>query len=159
MAVRIVMPPRKFIAATNHDRKFRAFDKATGELLWETVLPAAGNATPATYEVNGKQYVVIAAGGGKWGSPSGGTYVAFAVQGTGNEQGIGNREQGTGKREYGLGISYQGSGIRQHQSPFPGHSSLFPIPYSLFPTQEFTTFSNAALNFSISSREPTVTRT
>jgi quinoprotein glucose dehydrogenase len=69
-----------FIAATNRDRKFRAFDKATGELLWETVLPAAGNATPATYEINGRQYVVIAAGGGKWGSPSGGKYVAFAVE-------------------------------------------------------------------------------
>jgi quinoprotein glucose dehydrogenase len=69
-----------FIAATNRDRKIRAFDKATGELLWETVLPAAGNATPATYEINGKQYVVIAAGGGKWGSPSGGTYVAFALK-------------------------------------------------------------------------------
>jgi quinoprotein glucose dehydrogenase len=68
-----------FIAATNHDRKFHAFDKATGELLWDTVLPAAGNATPATYEVNGRQYVLIAAGGGKWGSPSGGKYVAFAL--------------------------------------------------------------------------------
>jgi quinoprotein glucose dehydrogenase len=68
-----------FIAATNHDRKFHAFDKATGELLWETVLPAAGNATPATYELGGRQYVVIAAGGGKSGSPSGGTYVAFAL--------------------------------------------------------------------------------
>ena len=68
-----------FIAATNHDRKFRAYDKATGKLLWETVLPAAGNATPATYELNGRQYVVIGAGGGKWGSPSGGTYVAFAL--------------------------------------------------------------------------------
>jgi len=68
-----------FIGATNRDRKFRAFDKSTGALLWETVLPAAGNATPATYQVNGRQYVVIAAGGGKWGSPSGGTYVAFAL--------------------------------------------------------------------------------
>jgi quinoprotein glucose dehydrogenase len=68
-----------FIAATNHDRKFHAYDKATGKLLWETVLPAAGNATPATYEVDGRQYVVIGAGGGKWGSPSGGTYVAFAL--------------------------------------------------------------------------------
>ena len=68
-----------FIAATNHDRKFHAYDKATGNLLWETVLPAAGNATPATYEVDGRQYVVIGAGGGKWGSPSGGTYVAFAL--------------------------------------------------------------------------------
>lgn len=68
-----------FIGATNHDRKFRAFDKHTGELLWETTLPAAGNATPAVYEVNGRQFVVIAAGGGKWGLPSGGTYVAFAL--------------------------------------------------------------------------------
>jgi quinoprotein glucose dehydrogenase len=68
-----------FIAATNHDNKFRIFDKATGELLWETTLPAAGNATPATYEVNGRQFVVIAAGGGKSGAPSGGTYVAFAL--------------------------------------------------------------------------------
>jgi quinoprotein glucose dehydrogenase len=68
-----------FIGATNHDRKFHAYDKLTGELLWETELPAAGNATPAVYEVNGKQYVVIAAGGGKSGAPSGGKYVAFAL--------------------------------------------------------------------------------
>jgi quinoprotein glucose dehydrogenase len=68
-----------FIGATNHDRKFRAFDKKTGKLLWETTLPAGGNATPATYEVNGRQYVVIAAGGGKSGAPSGGSYVAFAL--------------------------------------------------------------------------------
>ena len=54
-----------FIAATIHDRKFHAFDKATGKLLWETTLPAAGNATPATYEVDGRQFVVVAAGGGK----------------------------------------------------------------------------------------------
>lgn len=68
------------IGATNYDRKFRAFDKATGKLLWETVLPFAGNATPATYEVNGRQFVVIAAGGGKRGAPSGGSYVAFALR-------------------------------------------------------------------------------
>jgi quinoprotein glucose dehydrogenase len=43
------------------------------------VLPAAGNATPATYAVEGKQFVVIGAGGGKWGSPSGATYVALAL--------------------------------------------------------------------------------
>ena len=48
-------------------------------MLWETTLPAAGNATPAVYDVNGKQYVVIAAGGGKWDAPSGGSYVAFAL--------------------------------------------------------------------------------
>jgi quinoprotein glucose dehydrogenase len=69
-----------FIGATNFDKKFRAFDKSTGELLWETTLPFSGNATPATYEVNGRQFVVIAAGGGK--NPttkSGGVYVAFAL--------------------------------------------------------------------------------
>ena len=68
-----------FIGATNYDRKFHAFDAASGKLLWETTLPAAGNATPAVYEAAGKQYVVIAAGGGKWGAPSGGSYVAFAL--------------------------------------------------------------------------------
>ncbi len=68
-----------FIGATNYDKKFRAFDKETGKLLWESLLPAAGNATPATYEAGGQQYVVIAAGGGKRGAPSGGTYVAFAL--------------------------------------------------------------------------------
>ncbi len=70
-----------FIGATNFDKKFRAFDKTTGALLWETALPFAGNATPATYEVNGRQFVVIAAGGGKdLKSKSGGVYVAFALK-------------------------------------------------------------------------------
>lgn len=70
-----------FIGATNFDRKFRAFDKRTGALLWEALLPFSGNATPATYEVNGRQYVAIAAGGGKDrpGRASGGAYVAFAL--------------------------------------------------------------------------------
>lgn len=68
-----------FIAGTK-DRKFRALDKDTGELLWETLLPAAGFATPSTYEVDGKQYVVIACGGGKLGAPAGNTYVAFALK-------------------------------------------------------------------------------
>jgi quinoprotein glucose dehydrogenase len=69
-----------FIGATNFDKKFRAFDKATGQLLWETTLPFAANATPATYQVNGRQYVVIASGGGKLlNSRSGGIYVAFAL--------------------------------------------------------------------------------
>jgi quinoprotein glucose dehydrogenase len=68
-----------FIGATNHDRKFHVYDKATGELLWEYTLPFAGNATPAVYETDGRQFVVIAAGGGKSGAPSGGTYVAFAL--------------------------------------------------------------------------------
>jgi quinoprotein glucose dehydrogenase len=69
-----------FIGASDFDKKFHAFDKGTGELLWETTLPFSGNATPATYAVNGRQYVVIAAGGGKDPkSPSGGVYVAFAL--------------------------------------------------------------------------------
>lgn len=68
-----------FIGATCYDKKFRAFDKKTGKLLWQASLPAAGNATPATYEINGRQFVVIAAGGGKSKDPSGGTYVAFAL--------------------------------------------------------------------------------
>ena len=70
-----------FIGATNFDQRFRAFDKATGALLWETKLPFSGNATPATYEVQGRQYVVIAAGGGKdLKAKSGGVYVAFALK-------------------------------------------------------------------------------
>ena len=70
-----------FIAATNFDRKFRAFDKLTGKPLWETTLPLAGNATPVTYEAGGRQFVVIYATGGKGkqGDASGGIYVAFAL--------------------------------------------------------------------------------
>ncbi|SEW42860.1 outer membrane protein assembly factor BamB family protein [Chitinophaga arvensicola] len=67
-----------FIAATA-DSKFRAFNKRTGQLLWETDLPACGFATPAVYEVAGKQYVVIACGGGKLGKKSGDTYLAFSL--------------------------------------------------------------------------------
>jgi quinoprotein glucose dehydrogenase len=72
-----------FIAATNFDRKFRAFDKTTGKLLWETTLPFAGNATPAVYEVNGRQFVVVHANGGKArrteANPSGSIYIAYAL--------------------------------------------------------------------------------
>jgi quinoprotein glucose dehydrogenase len=72
-----------FIAATNFDKKFRAFDKSNGQLLWETTLPFAGNATPATFEVDGRQFVVIAAGGGQARrEASGGVYVAFALPAT-----------------------------------------------------------------------------
>jgi quinoprotein glucose dehydrogenase len=66
-----------FIGATK-DEKIRAFDAATGKTLWEAPLPAAAHATPAVYAVGGKQYVVIAAGGGK-GTKSGDAYVAFAL--------------------------------------------------------------------------------
>lgn len=77
-----------FIGATDFDRKFRAFDKATGELLWEAALPFSGNGTPCTYEVAGRQFVVVPAGGGKApgqsaavnASKSGGVYVAFALR-------------------------------------------------------------------------------
>ena len=71
-----------FIGATIHDRTFRAFDKATGRQLWSSTLPAGGNATPATYEIGGRQFVVIAAGGHRplFGTaPSAATYVAFAL--------------------------------------------------------------------------------
>ncbi len=67
-----------FIAATS-DHKIRAFNKRTGKLLWEADLPAAGFATPAVYAVNGKQYIVIACGGGKLNKISGDAYVAFAL--------------------------------------------------------------------------------
>jgi quinoprotein glucose dehydrogenase len=67
-----------FIAATK-DGKFRAFNKRTGKLLWEVDLPAPGFATPAVYEVNGKQYVVIACGGGKLQSRSSDSYIAFSL--------------------------------------------------------------------------------
>lgn len=67
-----------FIAATP-DAKIRAFDKATGELLWEDQLPFSGHATPAIYRADDRQFVVIAAGGGKFGQPSGDVYVAYAL--------------------------------------------------------------------------------
>ena len=68
-----------FLAATP-DRKFRALDSTTGGLLWETTLPAAGYASPSTYSIDGRQYVVIACGGGKLRSASGDSYVAFALE-------------------------------------------------------------------------------
>ena len=68
-----------FIGATK-DERFRAFDAATGRVLWEASLPFGGYATPATYAVGGRQFVVIAAGGGgKLATPAGDAIVAFAV--------------------------------------------------------------------------------
>lgn len=69
-----------FIAATR-DGKIRAFNKRTGKILWEYTLPASAFATPAIYELNGKQYVVIACGGGKWGLKSSDVYIAFSLPG------------------------------------------------------------------------------
>jgi glucose dehydrogenase len=69
-----------FIGATLYDFKFHAFDSRTGELLWETKLPYAGRATPATYMVDGKQYVVVATSGGRYQrAPAKGVYVAFSL--------------------------------------------------------------------------------
>jgi quinoprotein glucose dehydrogenase len=67
-----------FIAAAK-DSKLRAFNKKTGKLLWEYRLPAPGFATPSVYEADGKQYIVIACGGGKMNTVSGDSYVAFAL--------------------------------------------------------------------------------
>jgi quinoprotein glucose dehydrogenase len=69
-----------FIGATMFDDKIRAFDSSNGQLLWEYKLPFAGVATPAVYMVDGKEYVVIAAAGGRNPKePAGGLYVAFAL--------------------------------------------------------------------------------
>jgi quinoprotein glucose dehydrogenase len=67
-----------FIGASK-DEMFRAYDQKTGKVLWQTKLPAGGYATPATYMVNGRQFVVIACGGGKMGTKGGDAYVAFAL--------------------------------------------------------------------------------
>lgn len=70
-----------FIAATNYDRKLRAFDKSTGKLLWETTLPFSANATPAVYSAGGRQFIVVTAEGskGRASDPKGGKYIAFAL--------------------------------------------------------------------------------
>ncbi|MGZ3880286.1 MAG: outer membrane protein assembly factor BamB family protein [Flavisolibacter sp.] len=67
-----------FIAATK-DSKLRAFNKRTGQLLWEYNLPAAAFATPSIYQVGDKQYIVIACGGGKLKTKSGDSYIAFSL--------------------------------------------------------------------------------
>jgi quinoprotein glucose dehydrogenase len=67
-----------FIGATA-DETFRAFDKKTGRIVWQARLPFSGTATPSTYMAGDRQYVVISAGGGKSGRPSGSTIVAFAL--------------------------------------------------------------------------------
>ncbi|HSY67392.1 MAG TPA: PQQ-binding-like beta-propeller repeat protein [Edaphobacter sp.] len=69
-----------FIGATIYDRKLRAFDARTGKLLWQGDLPYAGTATPSTYMIDGRQYVVIATSGARDPKgPQGATYIAFAL--------------------------------------------------------------------------------
>jgi quinoprotein glucose dehydrogenase len=70
-----------FIGASVFDQKFHAFDSSTGQLLWETRLPYSGLATPSTYMVDGKQYVVIASGGGQTSAgKTGGLYISFTLR-------------------------------------------------------------------------------
>ena len=66
------------IAATS-DEMLRIFDKTTGRLLWQHKLPAAGYSTPATYLIDGRQYIVVTCSGGKLGTDTGDSYVAFAL--------------------------------------------------------------------------------
>ncbi len=69
-----------FIGATIYDRKVRAFDAKTGQLLWQGDLPYAGTATPSTYMIDGRQYIVIATSGARDSKgPQGVAYVAFAL--------------------------------------------------------------------------------
>ena len=70
-----------FVGASADDH-FRAFDVRTGQKLWDVVLPAGGQATPMTYEAQGRQYVVIAAGGREGVGTPGDYVVAFALPDT-----------------------------------------------------------------------------
>jgi quinoprotein glucose dehydrogenase len=82
-----------FIAGTK-DERIHAFDKETGRLLWEQPLPAGGYATPSTYQVNGRQYVVIAAGGaGKPRTKAGDTFVAFGLEPAANSPAAGASDE------------------------------------------------------------------
>ncbi|MFZ9982836.1 MAG: PQQ-binding-like beta-propeller repeat protein, partial [Cyclobacteriaceae bacterium] len=67
-----------FIAGTK-DEMFRAIDRHTGKIIWQTQLPAAAFATPASYEAGGKQFIAIACGGEKLGAKKGNRVVAFAL--------------------------------------------------------------------------------
>ncbi len=75
----VVTAGRLVFIAASKDEKIRAFDRKDGKLLWEADLPASGFATPATYSIGGKQFVVVACGGGKLGRRSGDVYVAFTL--------------------------------------------------------------------------------
>ncbi|MXV17069.1 outer membrane protein assembly factor BamB family protein [Hufsiella ginkgonis] len=76
----IVTASGLLLIAGTKDGKFRAYDKATGKLIWEVKLPFACFATPSTYMANGKQYVVLACGGSKLGAPRGDSFVAYALR-------------------------------------------------------------------------------
>jgi quinoprotein glucose dehydrogenase len=75
----LLTPTGVILVAATRDEKIRAFSAATGALLWEHGLPAGGYATPVTYTAGGRQFVVIACGGGRFGTKPGDAYVAFAL--------------------------------------------------------------------------------
>ena len=116
-----------FLAATP-DARIRAFDAADGRVLWEAELPACGFATPATYEADGRQFVVVAAGGGKLGQPSGSEYVAFALgQGAAAGAGTELRNQETKKLRIGLarsGVSWFLSSVPAPAAESPYHRPM-----------------------------------
>jgi quinoprotein glucose dehydrogenase len=76
----IVTAGNLIFVAASRDGNLRAFNSSTGKVVWEYLLPAGGQATPMTYMVNGKQYIVIAAGGhGKFFTKQGDYVIAFAL--------------------------------------------------------------------------------
>jgi hypothetical protein len=119
-----------FIGATSFDKKLRAFDKDTGKLLWEALMVNSGNATPITYEVNGKQFVVIAAFGGYdaarpnavKSAPPGGAFVAFALVGRYCPTVLGGSARGltSAERE----STSQQNGFLHQSSVGPGRSGI-----------------------------------
>ena len=72
-------PGFREVSTATPDKMRRAYDTRDGEVLWEAALTAAGFSTPAVYSGAGTQFVVIAAGGGRTGPPSGAEYVAFSL--------------------------------------------------------------------------------
>ena len=69
-----------FIGATIYDRKLHAYDSSTGKLLWQGDLPFSGTATPATYRVGGRQFIVICVSNARTQqAPQGGGYIAFSL--------------------------------------------------------------------------------
>ena len=70
---------KDYAIAASKDEHIRAFDKDSGEELWKYKLPAGGYATPSIYEIENKQYIVIACGGGKMGTKPGDYYISFGL--------------------------------------------------------------------------------
>lgn len=143
-----------FIAATL-DEKIRAFDKNSGEILWEAKLPAAGYATPAVYVIDGKQYIVIACGGGKLGSKSGDSYVAFALP----------EEPSGGEKLAGIGIPEHTSdkwqkerekilkGMEAAMGKLPEKTALPPFNLKVTDSLRRDTYTRLTINFLVAEDE------